>query len=313
MVSKERASEVLDYVEMHGKDAAREYFGLSKDSVRRYVHRAKSFHKSETGQKNLPKILFFDTETCPMNGWFFNLFKPHIDGAVQVEKNTQLICFTAKWMGKDEIINSCVTPDEILKGDDSRVSRNLWNLLDEADVAIAHNLVRFDRKIANYRFLVNGLKPTSPYKLIDTLQKVKEEFKFSSNRLDFINKVLGLERKRETGGMQLWIDCAHGDQEALDKMQYYCDGDILALEDVYYALAPWFRSNINFGVFTDGEKEMCSHCGSENVRLTDKKYVTGVSRFPTYKCDDCGGYSRARNSELTLQKRKNLLTSIAKG
>lgn len=312
MVSDKKAEEVLMFVESMGMDSAIENFGISKDSVLRYIRKAKKVFrdKFDDDVSEVPKVLFFDIETSMMEGRFWSLWKQNIDAVKQVTKRSQIICYSAKWLGQDEIMHDCCTVEEMLSVDDSRVSTSLWKLLDECEVAVAHNLIKFDRRKANTFFLLNGLNPPSPYKLIDTLQSVKKEFAFPSNRMDAINDMLGLTRKRDTGGIDLWNGCMDGDQESLDKMQYYCDGDIISLEDTYFAIAPWFRGNVNFAVFNNTEKDMCSHCGSHNVELTDKKYCTTVSRFPVFRCNKCGGYSRSRYSELTLKKRKNLLTSI---
>ena len=311
MVGKKKATEVLMYVESMGVDAAKEHFGVTHDTISRYVRKAKQLIVSESKvSTNTPKVLIFDLETTPLKGFFWGLWKQNIDAIKMLEQESHIICYSAKWLGQADMMHDSCTTDEMVVKDDSRVCNSLWSLLDEADVCIAHNLIKFDRKKANTRFLKNGMMPPSPYKLIDTLVKVKQEFAFPSNRLDFINKSLGLERKRDTGGFELWEDCMKGNQEALDKMQFYCDGDIIALEEAYFVLAPWFRGNINFGVFNNVEKEMCSHCGSEDIYLTDSHYTTNVSRFPIFRCKKCGGMSRARYSELTLKKRKNLLTSI---
>ena len=311
MISKKRASKIFAYVDKHGIDAAKEKFGVSHDSVSRYVRLAKKYISENRGSSNLPKVLIFDTETAPMKGSFWSFWKQNIDAIKQLDSFWFMFCYSAKWLGHNEILNDCLTPSEVSAQDDSRIMRSLWTLIDEADIVIAHNLIRFDRKRMNTRFLLNGLTPPSPYRYIDTLVHLKKEFAFVSNRMDFVNKMMGLSRKMETGGMELWNDCYAGKQEALDKMQEYCDNDIIALEDMYYAISPWMRGNINFGVYSNTEQEICSHCGSANVVLTDKKYVTNASRFPVYKCSDCHGYSRGRYSELTLKKRKSLLTSIA--
>jgi DNA polymerase III epsilon subunit-like protein len=310
MVSKRKAEEVLLRVESMGLDDAIEHYGIKKDSILRYVRTAKLAIKSDEPICDVPKILFFDIETTPMISYHWALWKQNIDFVKQTIQDSKIICYSAKWYGHTDVIHDCCTKQEMLSGDDSRVAKSLWELLDSAEVCVAHNLIKFDRRKANTRFIVNGLTPPTPYKLIDTLQKVKQEFAFPSNRLDAINKILGLERKRDTGGFELWEKCMGGDQEALDHMQFYCDGDIVALEETYNVLAPWFRSNVNFGVFNNIEVEMCSHCGSQNLRLSHAKYFTGVSRFPMYTCNLCGGHSRARFSELTLNKRKNLLTAL---
>ena len=312
MFSDKRAQQVLDFIEKNGIESAKEHFGLKESTIKRYVReiKRKTSDNYASRPESMPRVLFFDLETAPLKGYFWSLWKQNIDPIKQLQNDWFLLCYSAKWLGHTEILNGSLDSEEAIAQDDKRIVQNLWNLLDQADIVIAHNLLKFDRKRANTRFLLNGLTPPSPYRLIDTLMQVKKEFAFPSNRMDYINKALGLTRKRDTGGMELWNRCYEGDAEALKDMQAYCDVDILALEDTYFALAPWFRGNVNFGIYSNEEVEICSHCGSKNVELTDNNYTTNVSVFPTYKCLDCGGHSRSRYSKLTLKKRKSLLTSL---
>lgn len=312
MFSDKLARDVFDYVEKNGLESAKEHFNIKESSIERYVRRAKAVAREAIDKRNesMPKVLFFDLETAPLRGLFWGLWKQNVDAIKQLKNNWFLFCYSAKWLGHTEILNDRLTSEEAKSQDDKRITKSLWELMNEADVVVAHNLIKFDRKRANTRFLINGMTPPSPYRLIDTLVQVKKEFALPSNRMDYINKVLGLSRKIDTGGMELWNKCYDGEEEALTQMQEYCDGDVIALEDTYFALAPWFRGNINFGIYSNEEVEICSHCGSKNVNLTDASYTTNVSVFPVYKCSDCGGYSRSRYSKLTLKKRKSLLTSL---
>ena len=48
------------------------------------------------------------------------------------------------------------------KTDDTPLIKDLWKLFDEADILIAHNGDRFDRRKANSRFLGGRPLPTLP-------------------------------------------------------------------------------------------------------------------------------------------------------
>lgn len=311
MIGRKRAKEVYDSVSQIGVDETANKMGLSTETIMRYLRRYRSLNKKDKNTIS-PKVLFFDIETAPMMGYIWGLWQQNVDAISQLESDWFIFCWSAKWMGQDVIFGDRLTSEEALNQDDCRVVKSLWNLFDEADIIVAHNCLKFDRKRANTRFLVNGMTPPSPYRVIDTLKEVKKEFAFSSNRMDFINSVLGLERKRATGGMELWTKCYAGDEESLKNMSKYCDQDIVVLEDLYYQISPWIRSNINFGAYSTLEAEVCSHCGSDDIHLSNGKYFTNVSKFPVYKCNRCGGYSRGRYSEFSLEKRKQLLTSLAR-
>jgi DNA polymerase III epsilon subunit-like protein len=62
--------------------------------------------------------------------------------------------------------------------------------MDEADLICAHNGDAFDIKKINSRLIVNGFKPPSPFKTIDTLKIARRVFKFDSNKLDNIGRYL---------------------------------------------------------------------------------------------------------------------------
>ena len=310
MISNGRAIEVASYAALHGFEAAQKHFGFNRvDTVRRYVDIQKG--KIDVVSSELPKVLFFDIETAPYKADVWSMWKQNIQPN-QINHMGYVLCYSAKWMGSAEILNACVTPDEVKDEDDGRVMRSLWALMDDADILVAHNGKKFDRRVANTRFILSGLQPTSPYRFIDTLEALKDNFLFPHNRLDAVNKVLGLSRKVEHEGHELWTKCTKGDADALRRMQEYCDGDILALEDTYFALSPWMRTGINFGLYYADEETRCHRCGSKDVSLTDKYFYTSVSKFPMYKCS-CGAYSRARTSALSLKKRQSLITAIGKG
>jgi len=45
--------------------------------------------------------------------------------------------------------------------DDSGILREIWKMLDEADIVITQNGRKFDQKKLNARFILNGFKPPS--------------------------------------------------------------------------------------------------------------------------------------------------------
>ena len=79
------------------------------------------------------------------------------------------------------------------------------------------------------------MPPPSHYRIVDTLRIARSSFGFSSNKLDYINEMLGLSMKRKTD-FSLWKDCFYGDQEALDEMQEYVIQDTAILEELYLKL-----------------------------------------------------------------------------
>jgi hypothetical protein len=70
-------------------------------------------------------------------------------------------------------------------------------------------------------FLKNGLEPIDEKKYFDTKVASKSKFRFNSNKLDDIGHYLGLGRKINTGGFELWKGCLAGDMKAWDHMIKY--------------------------------------------------------------------------------------------
>ena len=257
--------------------------------------------------KQVPRILIVDIETSPMKAFVWSRWKQNIY-LDQTISEWFMLCWSAKWLGEDKVYGERVKCEDVLKEDDSKIIRGLWELLDEADIVITHNGKRFDIPKINSRFLINELPPPSPYKQIDTLEVTKREFGFSSNKLDALLDYFGYEKKLNTS-FELWKKCLEGDKESLDYMLTYNKKDVTQLELVYLKLRPYIKGHPNLGIYYDIEKEQCGHCASTELIFTGYTY-SNVSKFSTYRCTKCGSISRKRTTENTINKRKNLLTTI---
>jgi hypothetical protein len=197
-------------------------------------------------------------------------------------------------------MSNILTKDEVLANDDSRIMKNLWILLDNCNICIGHNSDKFDLKKINTRFLIHGLQPPSPYRTIDTLKVARNIFGFSSNRLDAINKQLGLPCKTETN-MKLWVDCMKGDEKALNKMEQYNRNDVAILEQTYIKLRPFIRGHVNLGVYEDKEY-CCPNCASTKLELTDKQFTTQSIVYSVYRCKECGALARSKKGFKSIKK-----------
>jgi hypothetical protein len=259
--------------------------------------------------KKLPKILVFDIETSPSKAYVWGRWKQNIN-LPQVISEWFMLSWSAKWLMSDEIMSDVVTVKEVKAEDDSRIVKNLWKLMDEAEIIIAHNAKGFDVPKMNTRFFLAGLPPTSPYTIIDTLDVAKKQFAFSSNKLDALATYLGIENKSDTN-FELWVRCLNGEKEALAYMQEYNIKDSAILEEVYLALRPWITAHPNMSLYADDNEQRCCNCGSNNLELTDKFYYTSVAKYPVYRCE-CGAQSRGRKSVTDKTKNKYTLTSVAK-
>ena len=261
----------------------------------------KSEPLDDTEVKNLPKILILDIETAPMLVHAWSCKTRWIPPNMIIRKG---FCLTmaAKWLYAKNTMSMKLTPQEAIKGDDKSLIEWAWALLDEADVIIAHNGINFDIKKLQGRFLNYGLPPTSSFQQIDTLKVARKEFLLDSNKLDEINKQLGIGRKIDTGGIKLWNDCVNGDPKALQKMEEYNVGDVDILEETYFAMRSWIKSHPNLGAYMNSVSPVCSTCGSKEITRIGN-YMTNVSKFPEYRCMKCGSLVRGRKSELTKEDR----------
>ena len=121
---------------------------------------------------------------------------------------------------------------------------------------------------------------------------------------------LGLGKKAQTGGFDLWKRCLKGDPKAWAKMLKYNKKDVVLLEKIYLKIRPYIKNHPNLGVYIDEDRASCVNCGS--FRIQYRGYATTkVSKFRRFQCQECGTWSRERVNILDKDKKKSLATSIA--
>lgn len=254
------------------------------------------------------KVLLFDIETSPLVAYLWSKWQQGIQDDDIIE-DWSILCFSAKWLFDDKMINFKLTKKELKTRDDSRIVKELWRLLDEADIVIAHNGQKFDLKKANSKFIENRLNLPSSYLVIDTLLHARKKFAMTSNKLDFLGEKLGVGRKMDTP-KGMWRKIMDGDYDMLNTMQDYCDQDVYLLEDVYLTMRSYIQPHPNMGLFVTENVKACTCCGSENIKDTEKTYSTTVNTYSLLRCDDCGSLMRSKDSVLTLKQRKGILSSV---
>lgn len=253
------------------------------------------------------KILLFDIETTPMEVYVWGLFGNKYIQHGNVIKDWNVLSWSAKWLFDSEVMSDIQTSSEAKSRDDKRLLGGIWDLINQADVVIAHNGDKFDLKKLNTRFYMNGYLPPSPYQSIDTLKAVKRNFAFSSNRLDYLGKIMTNKGKISTN-FQLWTDCLKGERGALSEMLEYNEEDVRLLEEVYVELRPWIKNHPNVGVYTEGE--VCPSCGSDDINANGGYYTTTVNRYESYRCNSCGSLSRKLQSETSARDRNKLMRPL---
>lgn len=226
-----------------------------------------------------PRVLFFDIETRPNLAYVWGKWEQNV---LSYTEEWSMLCFAYKWQGEKK--THCIAMPDFKDKTDKTICRKLWKLLNEADLVIAHNAVKFDIKKANARFLYHGFKPTDPYVVVDTLIEAKKRFKFNSNKLGDLGEHLNLGNKEETGGFDLWLGCMSGKKSAWDKMKKYNKQDVVLLEQVYHKLRPWIERHPNLSMIN--RERNCPNCGGTHIW---KKGVKALYRTvkQKYQCQEC--------------------------
>ena len=260
--------------------------------------------------KNNPKILIFDIETSYIEIASWGINKQYINKN-QILNDWFIISYAAKWLYDENIYSSVLTSKEAIKKDDKRILKELWELLNKCDIAITYNGNNFDIPKVNTRFIINEIYPPSNYKSIDVFQTISRNFAFTSRAMDYVNLTLDLERKKETGGLDLWKRCIAGDGHSLNDMLDYNEQDVIALQETYLAVRPWIKNHPNIGLWHDSKESVCGYCGSTDFEYISNLYSTPAGLFKSFRCNNCHAIGRTQEQCLSKEKRKGLMKITA--
>lgn len=259
-----------------------------------------------------PRILLLDIETAPVLAHVWSLWKQNV-GLNQIAREWSILSFCAKWLDDPRVIYED-TSAQRNKENDRRLVRKLHRLLDAADIVVAQNGIRFDVKKINARFILSGMAPPSPFRVVDTMVEAKRHFGFTSNKLEWLTDKLCTTHKKKRHarypGFELWKECLAGNPAAWAEMREYNEADVLSLEELYLVMRPWMAGHPNIGNYTDspGDGPKCPHCGSTHVRRKGLRY-TQVGQYPRFHCQACGAWSRGRLTVNSREHKANLLIS----
>jgi hypothetical protein len=262
-----------------------------------------------------PKVLIIDIETAPILGHVWALWDQNV-GLNQIERDWFILSYSAKWL-ETEDKSIVYGPHRKIMYRDQRGKRNIendkqllkevWKLMDEADVLLTQNGNKFDIKKLNARFVMNGMKPPSGFKKIDTLVMAKKHFALTSNKLEYMTDKLCTKYKKSKhkkfSGFDLWKECLAGNIEAWQEMELYNKQDVLSLEELFHILAPW-DTTVNFNLYHNRDEFVCN-CGSHEFTKRGYAY-TNVGQFQRYVCNKCGAWSRSAVNLFSKDKRESL-------
>lgn len=236
------------------------------------------------------KILFLDIETSPNTAHVWGLFKQTVSIS-QLLESSYVLCWAAKWYDSDEILF-----DSLYHSTKKQMLRRVYKLLEEADVVVHYNGTKFDIPTLNKEFLLQNITPPSPYKQVDLLKVARNQFKFPSNKLDYVAQALGLGKKHKHEGHELWVKCMNGDSQAWETMEAYNRQDVLLLEKVYEKLKPWIKNHPNWSVHA--ETTVCPNCGGSHYQYRGTIH-TALSTYKRLRCNMCGTWFRENRSVKT--------------
>lgn len=249
-----------------------------------------------------PAILIYDIETAPGLAWVWGAYDQNV---IAMEQDWYALSVAYKWLGSDELDFISIVDDPKFKpdtDDDYYVVSALHQLFELADVTVAHNGDRFDRRKSNARFLFHGFDPPSPYQTVDTRKEAAYNFANFSNGLQELGRLHGLGEKLPNTGFQLWRACMAGDPKAWATMEDYNRQDVLLLERLYRKLLPWINRHPNRALIQN-EKDACPRCGASDGFIRNGIRHTSVSAFQAWKCRNCRGTVSSRLSSSTPETR----------
>jgi len=240
------------------------------------------------------KILFLDLETSPNLAHVWGLWQQNV-AITQLEKSTEVICFGARWLGDDKVIFK----SQHHHGKKGMLDA-LHKLMEQADVLVGWNSQAFDSKHIKREFIENGYLPASPYKELDLMRVVRSQFKFPSNKLDYVSQKLGVGAKVQHSGFQLWLDCMAGNNKAWQEMKTYQIQDVNLLVDLYDILLPWINNHPHVAA-SNGNPQGCKNCGSTQIIKAGKK-ITTQGTHQRHQCTNCGTYMTGAKLQNAIYK-----------
>ena len=233
------------------------------------------------------KILLLDIESSPNTAHVWGLWQQNVS-INQLMESSYVLCYAAKWLGDEEVVFDSVhqaKPKAMLKG--------IHGLLNDADAVVHYNGTKFDIPTLNKEFLLHSFNPPSPYKQIDLLRVVRSNFRFPSNKLDYVAQRLNLGKKHEHEGHELWVKCMNGDKDAWKRMEQYNIQDVVLLESLYNNLRPWIRNHPNHNLFADDP--VCPNCASTRLQKRGTS-ISSTGTYQRYQCASCGTWSQSTKS-----------------
>jgi DNA polymerase elongation subunit (family B) len=236
--------------------------------------------------KTTRRRLFFDIETSPNIGLFWEAgYKKNIDYS-NIIKERAIICICYKWEDEKEVYS--------LQWDSKQSDKAmLLKFIEVANVAnelVGHNGDKFDLAWIRTRCLFHGIEMFPRYVTIDTLKVARSKFKFNSNRLNYIADYLGIGQKIKTEFSMWRAIVLDNNKKSMEAMVKYCKKDVVLLEKVFKHLRGHMEPKTHYGVLYGHDRGSCPECGSDDLRrMVRRTTATGLAKIQ-YQCNTCNKY-----------------------
>jgi len=243
-----------------------------------------------------PRILLLDIETAPDVVWTWGVYQ---ENAIAVKEHWYILSISWAWFGergKTEWLGLCDTKAGGRgRNGEKELLQTVWKLLDEADIVLAHNGRDFDVRKLNARMIEHRMPPPSHYKVIDTKRDLTPVARFSSNRLNWLCKQLGIGRKTEEHhDWKMWEGCMNGEERMWRRMKTYNRHDVVLLRELYKVLSAWIVQP-NANLWSNNPRCVNPACSSRKMH-GNGTYVANSRIYQRYRCPQCGASARSRQS-----------------
>lgn len=212
--------------------------------------------------------------------------------------DSEVLSWAAMWSDADTVEYSSLRMVGHTAAGKRKMLKEIYSLLEQADMVVGYNSDSFDLKILNKEFLLQGWTSPSPYKTVDLLRSVRRRFRFTSNKLDYVAKQLGIGKKAEHPGMGMWLTCMNKQikgtaeyESAWDTMEHYNVEDVFLTKELYFRILGWIPNHPSHSALDNDH--CCPNCKSTSLQKRGTAITTTLS-YQRWQCTDCGSWSRSK-------------------
>jgi hypothetical protein len=244
------------------------------------------------------RVLLIDIETSLNIAYTFATKfkkenKDNENEIVDYFQESRLLSFAYQWFEEGKKMDIICLTENDFKGRNTtekneKLIKALFEVLNQADIVVAHNGERFDIKKINTYFIEHRLTPPKPVKLFDTCKFARYKFYFNSNSLDDLLKHFGFKGKKMIADKKdLWIKLTLGKANKKDweVLREYNKQDVEGLRKLYLLFRPYTLRHPPVYISDAG---LCPLCGSKKLQKRGWEVTLGGLKRQRYQCQNCG-------------------------